>query len=129
MDTHAPAGGGLLGSIRGLADTLLATARDRLELIAIELKEEKLRFVQLFVWVSAAIFSAILAITFASLTIVYLFWETARLAVLIGFTIVYGVAFAVLLSRCRKLVARQPKPFESSIDELSQDHACIRPES
>ena len=72
------AGRGLLGSLRGLADGLIEGVRDRLELFALELHEEKFRVIQLFIWISAAIFSAILAITFASLTIVYLFWDTAH---------------------------------------------------
>ena len=122
-----PATAGLLGSLRGLADGLLDSARDRLELFALELREEKFRIIQLFIWISAAIFSAILAITFASLTIVYLFWETARLAVLGGFAVLYTGAFVGILLYCRRFIARQPNLFESTIAELREDSACIRP--
>ena len=120
-------GAGLLSSIRGLADGLLDTVRDRLELFALELHEEKFRVIQLFIWISAAIFSAILAITFVSLTIVYLFWESARLAVLGGFAAVYTGGFVAILVYCRKFIARQPKPFQSTLAELRQDRLCIRP--
>jgi uncharacterized membrane protein YqjE len=122
-----PAAGGLLNSIRGLADGLIETAHDRLELFVLELHEEKFRIIQLFIWISAAVFSGILAITFASLTVVYLFWETARLAVLGGFAVLYGGIFIGLLTYCRKFIQRQPRPFESTISELQQDRACIRP--
>ena len=124
-----PASAGVLSSIRGLADGLLQTAHDRLELFAVELHEEKFRVIQLFIWISAAIFSAILAITFASLAVVYLFWESARLAVLGGFTLLYAVIFVGVLRYCQKFIARQPKPFESTISELHQDRTCIRPQS
>jgi uncharacterized membrane protein YqjE len=129
MDVRTPATGGLLGSLRGLADGLLGSARERVELFALELQEEKYRAVQLFLWISAGVFSAVLAITFASLTIVYLFWETARLAVLGGFAVLYGAGFVAIVLYCRKLVARQPKPFEGTLAELQQDRACIRPQS
>lgn len=129
MDGHAPASGGLLGSLRGLVDSVLLSARERLELFSLELREEKLRFVQLFIWVSAAIFSAILAITFGSLAIVYLFWETARLAVLVTFAALYGAAFVGILLYCRKTIARQPRPFDATIAELQNDRACIQPDS
>jgi uncharacterized membrane protein YqjE len=122
-----PAGAGLLGSLRGLADGLLETARDRLELFALELHEEKFRLIQLFIWISAAIFSGFLAITFASLTVVYLFWETARLAVLGGFALFYGAVFVTVLVYCRKFIARQPKPFGATITELQNDRTCIQP--
>ena len=120
---------GLLGSLRGLADSLLESARDRIELFAIELHEEKFRVIQLFIWISAAIFSAILAITFASLTIVYLFWETARIAVLGGFAVAYTAIFVAVLIYCRKFIAQQPRPFGATIMELKSDRTCIRPEN
>jgi uncharacterized membrane protein YqjE len=108
---NSPPSASLLGSIRGLADGLLDSARDRLELFSLELHEEKFRVIQLFIWISAAVFSAILAITFVSLTVVYLFWESARLAVLGGFAILYTGVFVAVLLYCRKFVARQPRPF------------------
>jgi len=126
---QTPAAAGLLGSIRGLADGLLDSARDRIELFSLELHEEKFRIIQLFIWISAAVFSAILAITFVSLTIVYLFWDSARLAVLTGFAVVYTGVFLAVLRYCRQFVARQPRPFESTLSELKQDRTCIRPES
>lgn len=129
MDGQGPATGGLLGSLRGLIDSVLFSARERLELFSLELREEKLRAVQLFVWVCAAVFSGIMAITFASLAIVYLFWETARLAVLIAFAVVYAGGFAAILLYCRKLIARQPRPFDATIAELTQDRSCIQRDS
>lgn len=127
MEARPHVSGGLLGSIRGLADGLLDSARERLELFALELHEEKFRAIQLIIWISIAAFSAILAVTFASLAIVYLFWESARLAVLGGFAVLYGAAFVWIVFYCRRLIARQPKPFEGTIAELQQDRACIRP--
>jgi len=126
-DPTTSAAPGLLGSIRGLADGLLEAAQERVELFSTELREEKYRAIQLFIWITAAIFAAMLAITFASLTIVYLFWETARLAVLSGFAVVYTGVFVAILLYCRQVIARQSKPFESTLAELQQDRACIRP--
>ncbi len=121
--------GGLLGSLRGLAEGLLGSARERLELFSLELQEEKLRFFQTFVWLSAAIFSAMLVIMFASLTIVYVFWETARLQALAGFTALYLVAFLAILRRCLRIISRSSRPFEATLAELHEDRACIRPEN
>ena len=129
VSENPPASGGVLSSIRGLADGLLQTAHDRLELFAVELHEEKFRVIQLFIWISAAIFSAILAITFVSLAVVYLFWDSARLAVLGGFALLYIGIFVGVLRYCQKFIARQPRPFESTIAELQQDRTCIRPQS
>ncbi|MDI1319099.1 MAG: phage holin family protein, partial [bacterium] len=89
METPPPAPAGFMGAFRALGDSLLATVSDRLELFSIELQEEKFRLIQTFVWISAALFAGMMAITFASLTLVYLVWESARLAVLGGLAVLY----------------------------------------
>jgi uncharacterized membrane protein YqjE len=129
MDVGAPVPGGLLGSLRSLLESLLSSAQGRLELLALELHEEKFRLIEIFIWISAAVFSAVLAITFASVAVVYLFWESARLAVLTGFALFYSAAFLLIVRSFRRYIKRQPKPFEGTIAELKNDRACIRPES
>ena len=126
METESPDKPGILGSFRALGDGLLASAEDRLELLSVELQEKKFRLVQTFIWISAALFAGMMAITFASLTLVYLFWESARLAALGGLTLLYGAAFAVIVAGFRRHLARQPKPFADTLQEIGEDRACIR---
>lgn len=129
MEAQAPATGGLFGSIRGLADGLLGAAHERLELLTLELHEEKFRLVQILIWTSAAVFSAMLAITFASLTVIVVFWDSARVPVLVGFTLLYAGAFVIILRYYRAFIARQPRPFQGTLAELQHDRSCIRPQS
>jgi uncharacterized membrane protein YqjE len=127
METESPDKPGFLGSFRALGDGLLASAQDRLELLVVEWQEEKFRLVQTFIWVSAALFAGMMAVTFGSITLVYLFWDSARLAVLGGLTFLYaGILIAVIIA-FRRYVARQPRPFMATLQELEEDRACIRP--
>ena len=126
MDNPSPAPPGLLGSFRMLGDTLVATLQDRLELVSVEVQEEKFRLIQIFVWISAAVFAGMMAITFASLTLVYYYWESARLAALGGLTLLYAGALVVIVVSLRRFLARQPKPFAATLQELGEDRACIR---
>src|SRR5271169_3156550 len=107
METESPAPPGILGSFRTLADGLVSSAQDRLGLISIELQEEKLRLVQTLFWVSAVFFAGTMALTFASLALVYLFWESARLAVLAGLALAYTGALIALIVAFRRYLARQ----------------------
>ena len=116
----------LLHSIRAFGDGLLAAALQRVELVSLELHEEKFRLIQTFIWISAAVFSIAMALMFASLTLVYLFWESARLAVLGGLTLVYAVALVTIIVTFRRFLARQPKPFAATLEEIGEDRACIR---
>ena len=116
---------GLLNSLRRFGGGLLATVQDRVELVSLELQEEKLRLIQTFIWISAAIFASAMALTFASLTLVYLFWESARLAVLGGLTVLYAGAAVAIIITLRRFLARQPRPCAATIEELKQDRECI----
>ncbi|SDS13727.1 phage holin family protein [Opitutus sp. GAS368] len=126
MEQESPASPGLLGSFRTLGDALVATLQDRLELVSVELQEEKFRLIQIFVWISAAVFSGMMAITFASLTLVYYCWESARLAVLGGLALLYAGALVAIVVSLRRFLARQPKPFAATLQEIGEDRSCIR---
>ena len=117
---------GLLGSFRTLGDSLLALLQNRLALFSVELQEEKFRLIQIFIWISAVVFTGVMAITFASLTLVYVFWESARLAVLGGLALLYSGALVAIIVSFRRYVARQPKPFAATLQEFTEDRACIR---
>ena len=127
MDPETPpAPPGLLASIRTLGDSLVASLQDRLELLSVEVQEEKFRLIQIFLWISAAVFTAMMALAFASLTLVYLFWESARLAVLGGLTLFYAGASVTIVVAFRRFLARQPQPFAATLQELGEDRTCIR---
>ena len=129
MEPATPAPMGYLSSLRSLGEGLLASVQDRLELFTVELQEEKFRLIQTFIWISAAVFTGMMAITFASLTLVYLFWESARLAVLGGLTVLYTGALVVIIIAFRRYRARQPSPFAATLHEIGEDRACIRAEN
>jgi uncharacterized membrane protein YqjE len=125
MEQSSRGSAGLLGSVRVLADNLLGSVHDRLELISVELQEEKQRLIQIFVWISAAIFTGMMAIAFASFTIVFLFWENARVPALVGVTLVYAAAAIGIAIGFKRMIGKQPGPFAASLQELKNDRACI----
>ena len=44
---------GLFGSLRRLLDTSLSAVQNRVELFALELREEKCRLIEILIWASA----------------------------------------------------------------------------
>jgi uncharacterized membrane protein YqjE len=124
--SRSSASPGFVAAFRALGDGVLAGAQRRIELLSVELHEEKFRLVQSFIWITIAVVSGVMTITFASLTLVYLFWSTARLAVLGGLTAFYAAALITAIIMFRRFVARQPEPFAATIQELEEDRACIR---
>ena len=129
MDPETPVPTGFLASFRALGDVLLATVSDRLELFSVELQEEKFRLIRIFLWISAGIFAGMMTVTFASLTLVYLFWESARLAVLGGLALFYGAVLVAIIIAFRRFLTSQPQPFAATLQEIKEDRACIRTEN
>ena len=80
--SEAPAGG-LLTHIRRLAVTLLSTLQNRIELIGLELQEEKVWLIQTLLWVAAAVFFCGSAFALVTITLVWLCPPSARPYVLI----------------------------------------------
>jgi uncharacterized membrane protein YqjE len=117
---------GFLGSLRILGDGMLEGLEDRVALIALEIEEEKLRLVWMLCWAGALVFTGFMAVTFASLGLVYLFWESARLAVLGGLASFYLLAFGILGILFRRFLARQARPFSATLQELDADRQCVR---
>ena len=125
MPNSSPDSSVLGDQIRALGDRVLANVHGRIELISIELQEEKFRLIETFVWISTAVFVAMLAISFASITLVYAFEEGARLVVLGSLTVLYVAAFIVTVIAFRRYLARQPRPFADTLEEIEKDRACI----
>lgn len=127
MATPSSSRPGLVDSLRTLGDGLLASVQSRVGLFAVELQEEKFRLVQTCVWISAAVFAAMMTVMFACLTLVYLCWENSRLAALGGLTLLFAGGLLAIVAGFRRYLARQPAPFAATLEEIGEDRACIRP--
>jgi uncharacterized membrane protein YqjE len=129
MNPQAPGPSGLLGSLRGFTDGLLGSVQDRVELLSVEVHEEKHRLIQVLIWIAGIVLSGMLTIIFASLALVFLFWETQRVTVAAGLAVVYAAGFGTVVFCFRRYIARQPRPFAGTLGELRNDRTCIQPEN
>lgn len=118
---------GLWGTAKRLMDALLAIAENRLELFAVELQEEKCRAAESFLLLAAVAALGAMTLGLLTFTIVVLFWESGRLAALLGLNAAYlaGTLFAwrALQKRLRTHV-----PFAGTIGELKKDRECLKRE-
>ena len=126
MQESPPASSGLVDAFRRLGAGVVALVQDRLELIAVEAHEEALRVFQILIWMNAAIFSGMLALTFISFAVVFLFWETARVAVAFSLAGIYLAAFVAIAFYLRHLIETLSKPFAATREEIAKDRACIQ---
>ena len=122
-----PAPSRLGESLRGLADSGLATLQTRLELFAVELKEEKLRAGSfLFDTVLAALFIGF-GFVFLLAFLTVLFWDSHRLLALGLATTGLLLAGVWAATRAATRLRAGSRLFASSLAELAQDRDSLRP--
>lgn len=126
MTAPPAAAGGFMGSLRRLGDGLLAGLQGRVTLFSVELQEEKFRLIQIFVWISATVFTGMMAAVCLSLTLVFSFPSGSRLAVLGSLAVFYSLALVALVVAFRRYLARQPLPFAATIEEIAADRDALR---
>lgn len=111
---------GLFASLKGSLATLLAIGRTRLELLAIEVAEEKQRLLSLLLFALGALFFLGLGLVMLVIFFAALFWES-KIVVFAIFTLLFLGGGALLGSLCLRQARRGSALFAGSIAELSED--------
>ena len=118
-------------SFRQLATTskhfarrLLTIGENRLELLTVEVQEERERLLHAFLLaLGVAAFGLFAGLTLTA-AIVVLLWQYSPFAVLLTLTGLYGVA-AVCLYRRLTLLLRDWQTLSATLDQLRKDRACL----
>jgi uncharacterized membrane protein YqjE len=117
---------GVFDSFRRLGDTALGALQNRVELLAVELAEEKRWLVSTLIWTVAAIFFVGIALLAITATVVALSPAEARPFVLLGFSIIYSIAALIAVNKAKNQTKDRELPLASTIAELKKDIACLR---
>jgi uncharacterized membrane protein YqjE len=118
---------GILDSFRACVATTASLVRTRLEIISVELEEQREWLQNLLLLAVAGVFFVSMGLVLVTLFVVMLFWETHRTAVLGGFSALYlGIGIWAILALKSKLGAR-PKLFSATTAELAKDEDQLTP--
>lgn len=115
------AGSGLMASVKRLLSTLVSIASTRLELLANELQEERLRLTQMLLFALFALFCFGLGILLLTVFIVVLFWDDHRLAVTGALSAIFFALGLLMVLLLRSKAKAKSRLFSASLAELSRD--------
>lgn len=116
---------GTLAAGKRVLVTLMSMLQTRLEMAALELGDEKSRLLSLiFTGLAACMFMGF-AVLMGSLLVVAWFWDTHRMASLIGLASVYAVLALVLWRRLQSALEHQPPAFAYTLAELARDRDAL----
>jgi uncharacterized membrane protein YqjE len=121
MAEHEPPAPGVLESIRRLCATGVALLQNRVELLGVELDEQKVRFLRVLFLAAITVFLGNTALLVLTATIIVLAGDSARNPVMIGFSILYVVGAVLAGLWLRKEIRSSPPAFGETLSELKKD--------
>jgi uncharacterized membrane protein YqjE len=111
-----------LGETLGrLAATLVAMVHTRLELASVEMEEQSQRYLGYLLMSLLALFLFGIAIVLVALFVIILFWDTHRIAAVLGMAAAFGAAAAVIAMKVKSGFASQPALLSATLGELQND--------
>ena len=114
----------LAATSKRLAGRLVTTGENRLELLIVELQEERERLLHAMLLALGFAALGLLGAMTLTAAIVILLWPSAPVATLAALTSIYA-GFAIYLRRRLIVLLREWKSFPATLDQLRKDRACL----
>ena len=115
-------------SLENFGHNLVDQLRGRLELFAVEITEEEIRFSRALGWQLLALFLSCLTLTLATLLVVAAFWDTMyRTEAVAWLLLFFGAAAGGIWAIYRNQLKRKPIVFSQTIEELRRDALALAP--
>ena len=113
--------------IKRMISNSLELLHNRIELVGVELQEEKNRLIEVLIWASASIFLTGLAFIVITITLVLVAWEDQehRLIALCGLSMLYLLLALCSLARLRCKLRQASHPFHETLCALKRDRQCL----
>jgi uncharacterized membrane protein YqjE len=113
--------GGLFASLKRLLSTALGIVSTRLELLANEWEEERMRLMSMLMLALLAVFFICMAVVLFAIFIVAAFWHDHPLLAISILSLSFFVMSAFCALSLRRLLRQRPVLFSASMAELRRD--------
>ena len=112
---------GLFDSLKGIAAGLVDIAHTRLELLSVDLEEERERLVSALLLLLVALFCLGVGVLLLAILVAAAFWDEHRLLALAGLAGVFLAGGAAAFGVARRKLKTKPRLFAASLAELAKD--------
>jgi uncharacterized membrane protein YqjE len=117
--------GQLIATSKHLAQRLVTIGENRLELLAVEVQEERERRLRAFLLAFGTVAFGLLAGLTLTAAIVILLWDWSPIAVLLILTALYASA-GICLYRQLTALLRNWQTLSATLDQLRKDRECLK---
>ena len=120
----APADG---SALRRAGAAALGLLHGHLELLGIELQEQKAAGLRQVLYAGVALVFGLLWLFALSALVLLLAWDSYRLQALVALCLLHGLGCLLALWRLRAALRRQTSPFSATLEELARDREQLLP--
>ncbi len=124
MEESTSSLGQLAATSKTFARRVLIVGENRLELLMVELQEERERLLHTILLAIGVAAFGLLAVMTLTAAIAILLWAWSPVAVLLILTAIYGIVGACLYRRLI-CVLRNWRTFSASLEQFRKDRACL----
>lgn len=123
----APASDAGSSPLRGIGAAAIGLLHAHLELLGIELQEQKAASLRQLLYAGVALVFGLLLLFALSVLVLLLCWDSYRLEAIIALCLFHGLGCLLALWRLRVALRRQASPFSASLEELARDREQLLP--
>lgn len=116
---------GLFASLKGLVGTTVALLQNRLQLLGVELAEERLRLLSLVTYGAITLICLSAGLVFLAVFLTVLFWDSHRLLALGIFSALFLATGGVTLALAMRYAKAGSNLFAASLAELHKDRDVL----
>jgi uncharacterized membrane protein YqjE len=124
--TNSDQDSGWTAATRRLASNAMGAVQNRIELFALELREEKNQAVGVLIWVCTTVLCGVLALVTLTAAVILFFPEDKRAYVAAGFAVLYLLLMAFALLKARGQMKHETPPFSATVDEFRKDQEWLQ---
>src|SRR5262245_4458141 len=124
--THDDKDSGWTAATRRLASNAVGAIENRVELFALELREEKNHAVGVLIWVCTAVLCGLMALVAITATVILFVPEEKRAYAAGAFALLYLILAVVAYLRARARMSHESPPFSATIEEFRKDQEWLQ---
>lgn len=116
----------LTDNIAKMAGTVLAIAKCRAELAALEFEDEWKRLLGYFLFSLAAFFCLFFGVLMVAILVIVLCWDTCRIPAIIGVAACFLIAGVIIALSVKRSINNKPRMLDLTRQEFARDIARLK---
>ncbi len=117
--------GGLFASLKRMLGTMLGIVSTRVELLANEWQEERLRLMRMFVLALLTVFFVCMGAVLLAIFVVVVFWHDNPLLAISALALTFFAVSVFCALSLQRLLRQRPVLFSASLAELHKDRQAL----